>query len=58
MVVCTAVKHILSDFMWVMVLGGKILVQYVPVCDLLSSRRLLVQIPWGTLSQNMRLKLE
>jgi len=45
MVVCTAVKHILSDFMWVMVLGGKILVQYVPVCDLLSSRRLLVQIP-------------
>lgn len=39
------------------VLRELILVQYVPVCDVLCSRRLLVQIPCGTLSQNMRHKL-
>lgn len=44
-IVYTAENHILSDFMWVNVLGGKILVQYVPACDLSCSRMLQVQIP-------------
>lgn len=44
-IVYTAVNHILSDFMWVKVLGRKILVQYVPACDLSCSRMLQVQIP-------------